>query len=70
MFKNSNSLKRSGKIRRKSLAVLCLISLVGPAYGSPTDLSPKKWRAGDLEIYNWLDKQFGLQNVLAEGRTA
>jgi gamma-glutamyltranspeptidase/glutathione hydrolase len=67
MFKNSNSLKRSGKIRRKSLAVLCLIFLVGPAYGSPTDLSPKKWRAGDLEIYNWLDKQFGLQNVLAEG---
>jgi gamma-glutamyltranspeptidase/glutathione hydrolase len=40
---------------------------VGTAYGSPTDLSPKKWRAGDLEIYNWLDKQFGLQNVLAEG---
>ena len=68
MFKNSNSSKRSGTIRRKSLAVLCLICLAGPAQGSPTDLSPKKWRAGDLEIYNWLDKQFGLQNVLVEGR--
>lgn len=57
MFKNS----------RKLLAVFCMISLVGPAFGSPADLSPKKWRAGEREIYHWLDKQFGLQNVLAEG---
>lgn len=68
MFKNSNSVMKTGKIRRKLLAVFCMISLVGPAFASPADLSPKKWRAGELEIYNWLDKQFGLQNILAEGK--
>ncbi len=58
MFKNS----------RKLLAAFCMISLVGPAFAFPEDLSPQRWPGGERAIYAWLDGQFGLQNVLAEGR--
>ena len=68
MIKKACSVTKAGKIRRKFLAVLCLLSLAGPSFASKVDLSPKTWRAGELEIYNWLDKQFGMQNVLAEGK--
>jgi gamma-glutamyltranspeptidase/glutathione hydrolase len=68
MFKNPFSLTKAGTIRRRSLAVFCMALLVGPAFTFPVDLSPKKWPAGELEVYGWLNKQFGLQNVLAEGK--
>jgi gamma-glutamyltranspeptidase/glutathione hydrolase len=68
MIKKACSTTKAGMIRRKLLAMLCMISLAGPASASPVDLSPKKWRAGELEVYTWLNKQFGLQNVLAEGK--
>lgn len=48
----------------------CIILLIGPAFASRTsqaDLSPKKWGAAELAIYDFLNKQYGLQNVLAEG---
>jgi gamma-glutamyltranspeptidase/glutathione hydrolase len=61
-------LKKNG-MRRKVLALFCAFSLVGPALSSQkADLSPKKWPAGETVIYDWLSKQFGLQNVLAEGQ--
>ncbi len=54
---------------KKFVALMCVISLAAPAWAAPkVDLSPKKWPAGDLAIYDWLNKQYGLQNVLAEGR--
>ncbi|MBE0712178.1 MAG: gamma-glutamyltransferase [Candidatus Aminicenantes bacterium] len=68
MIKKACSVTKAGKIQRKFLAVLCMLSLAGPSFASTVDLSPKKWGAGELEIYNWLNKQFGLQNVLAEGK--
>ncbi len=68
MITKACSVTKAGKIRRKFLAVLCMLSLAGPSFASKVDLSPKTWRAGELEIYNWLNKQFGLQNGLAEGR--
>ena len=52
----------------KFIALLCLVSLLGPASATATDLSPRRWGAGERAIYEWLDGQFGLQNVLAEGR--
>jgi gamma-glutamyltranspeptidase/glutathione hydrolase len=59
---------RSTTKARKILAALCMILLAGPSFAFPVDLSPKKWPAGEREIYGWLNKQFGLQNVLAEGK--
>jgi len=59
---------RSTARARKFLAALCVILLAGPSFGLPVDLSPKKWPAGERHVYEWLNKQYGLQNVLAEGR--
>lgn len=53
---------------RKIAALSCLVSLAAPSLGLTVDLSPRKWGARDLAVYNWLNQQFGLQNVLARGK--
>jgi gamma-glutamyltranspeptidase/glutathione hydrolase len=64
-----NNEKEDAKMQlRKFMAVVCVISIAGFSLASEVDLSPKKWETGELAIYNWLNKQFGLQNVLAEGK--
>jgi gamma-glutamyltranspeptidase/glutathione hydrolase len=68
MINKACSVTKAGKIQRRVLAVLCMVSLVGPSFASQVDFSPKKWPAGELAVYDWLNKQFGLQNVLAEGK--
>jgi hypothetical protein len=50
MIKKACSTTKAGMIRRKLLAMLCMISLAGPAAASPVDLSTKKWRSGELEV--------------------
>jgi len=52
----------------KFVALVCLISFSAPSLVFAADLSPRKWGAGELAIYDWLNKQFGLQNVLAKGK--
>lgn len=52
---------------KKFVALFCLISFLAPSLVFTVDLSPRHWAAGELAIYNWLNKQFGLQNVLARG---
>jgi len=53
---------------KKLVSMLCVLSLFGPTLAAAADLSPKKWPTGERAVYDWLDKQFGLQNVLAEGK--
>jgi hypothetical protein len=53
---------------KKFVALFCLVSFSVPSLVFTADLSPKNWGAGELAIYNWLNKQFGLQNVLAKGK--
>lgn len=60
-------IERIGSIK-KFVAMFCLISLAMPSMVFTVDLSPRKWGTGELAIYNWLNKQFGLQNVLAKGK--
>jgi len=59
---------KKGEVGRKTVAIACVIFLAAPAFAVDPDLSPRKWGAGELAIYNWLNKQYGLQNVLAEGK--
>ncbi len=58
---------RTGLIR-KLAALSCLVSLAAPSLGLTADLSPRKWGARDRAVYDWLNQQFGLQNVLARGK--
>jgi gamma-glutamyltranspeptidase/glutathione hydrolase len=53
---------------KKCVAWLCVLSLCAPVFGVKANLSPQKWPAGDRAVHEWLDGQFGLQNVLAEGK--
>ncbi len=53
---------------RKFAALTLLVSLAAPSLAFPVDLSPRKWGSGELAVYNWLNQQFGLQNVLARGK--
>ncbi|MCU0276407.1 MAG: gamma-glutamyltransferase [Acidobacteria bacterium] len=52
---------------KKLVAVLCVFSLFAP-WLAAADLSPHRWPAGERAVYDWLNKQFGSQNVLAEGK--
>ena len=52
---------------KKTILALGLAALVMPLIATDVDLSPAKWGAGDLEFYTRLNRQFGLQNVLAQG---
>lgn len=53
---------------RKFVALLCLVTLALPSAVFPVDLSPRKWGVGERAVYDWLNRQFGLQNVLARGK--
>jgi len=68
MIKNAYFRRKAGEIRRNAVAAVCMLLLAGPTFASQADLSPKKWGAGELAICDWLNKQYGLQNVLAEGK--
>jgi gamma-glutamyltranspeptidase/glutathione hydrolase len=55
--------------KRAGLAIIVLAASVFAVSAPATDLSPRRWGAKDRAIYESLDKQYGLQNVLAEGRS-
>jgi gamma-glutamyltranspeptidase/glutathione hydrolase len=60
--------KESGMKLKGLTARLAMIVLALQGTPSKVDLSPRNWVACELETYNWLNGQFGLQNVLAEGK--
>jgi gamma-glutamyltranspeptidase/glutathione hydrolase len=68
MMKRAYFGRKNGETWRKAVAFMCIVFLAAPAFAAGTDLGPKKWGAGEAAIYDWLNKQYGLQNVLAEGK--
>ena len=58
----------TGMRNNRLIAAVIVAVLASSCGASKPDLSPKKWGSCELQVYNWLNRQFGLQNVLAEGR--